>query len=262
MGSRVEILNDGGFRSDGRRQYELRDMTIDLSQQGVADGSAIITHGLTQVLVSVFGPREAKMRSHTMHDRANINVEVSVAAFSTGERRKRSRGDKRILEMAATIKSTFEPVVQTSLYPRSQIDIFVQVLQQDGGLLQACINGTTLALANAGIPLLDFVCAVTGGVHSTSPMLDLTLLEENDIPHVTVALMPKTGKVTLVTMETRLHVERFEEIFRLACEAGKVIHAEIKAAVRERTSRLVGAMGSGPRAGGGDLQDDDAMDEY
>ncbi|KAJ7494569.1 ribosomal protein S5 domain 2-type protein [Mycena galericulata] len=260
QGSRVEILNDGGFRSDGRRQYELRDMTIDLSQQGVADGSAIITHGLTQVLVSVFGPREAKMRSQTMHDRANLNVELSVAAFSTGERRKRSRGDKRILEMAATIKSTFEPVVQTSLYPRSQIDIFVQVLQQDGGLLQACINGATLALANAGIPLLDFVCAVTGGVHSTSPMLDLTLLEENDIPHVTVAVMPKTGKVTLVTMETRLHVERFEEIFRLACEAGKVIHTEMKGAVRERTGRLVGAMGSGPRTGGGDFQDDDAMD--
>lgn len=90
----MEILNEGGFRSDGRRQYELRDMTIDLSQQGLADGSAIVTHGLTQVLVSVFGPREAKMRSQTIHDRANINVEVNVAAFSTGERRKRTRGDK------------------------------------------------------------------------------------------------------------------------------------------------------------------------
>jgi len=129
---------------------------------------------------------------------------------------------RRILEMASTIKSTFEPVIQTNLYPRSQIDIFVQVLQQDGGLLQACINGTTLALANAGIPLLDFVCAVTGGVHSTSPMLDLTLLEENDLPNVTVAMMPRTGKVTLVTMETRLHVDRFEEIFRLAFDAGRV----------------------------------------
>lgn len=90
----MEILNEGGFRSDGRRQYELRSMTIDLYQQGLADGSANITHGLTQVIVSVFGPREAKMRSQTIHDRANINVEVNVAAFSTGERRKRSRGDK------------------------------------------------------------------------------------------------------------------------------------------------------------------------
>lgn len=167
--------------------------------------------------------------------------------------------------MAATLKSTFEPVVQTNLYPRSQIDIFIQVLQQDGGLLQACINGTTLALVNAGIPLLDFVCAVSGGVHSTSPMLDLTLLEENDIPNMTVAIMPKTGKVALVTLETRLHVDRFEEIFRIAGDAGKVLHAEMKGAVQTRTSALVTAMGSGLRTRGGDLADrdvDDQMNEY
>ena len=94
QGSRIEILNDGGFRSDGRKQYELRDISIDLSQQGTADGSATVTHGLTQVLVTVFGPREAKMRSQTLHDRAVLNVEISVAPFSTSERRKRSRADR------------------------------------------------------------------------------------------------------------------------------------------------------------------------
>lgn len=156
--------------------------------------------------------------------------------------------------MSSVIKSTFEPVIQTSIYPRSQIDIFVQVLQQDGGLLQACINATTLALTNAGIPLLDFVCAVTGGVHSTSPMLDLTTLEENDIPHVTVAVMPRTGNVTLVTMETRLHIDRFEEIFRLAAEAGQVIHKEMKSAVRARTHALVSAMGSGIKPRGTEFE--------
>lgn len=151
---------------------------------------------------------------------------------------------RRILEISQTLKSTFDPVIQSSLYPRSQIDIYVQVLQQDGGLLQACINATTLALANAGIPLIDFVCAVTSGVHSTSPLLDLTLLEENDLPNVTVAVMPRSGKVSLVTMETRLHVDRFEEIFRLAGEAGKIIHIEMKKAVKDRTERLVAPMQS------------------
>lgn len=151
---------------------------------------------------------------------------------------------RRILEIGSTIKSTFEPVVQTTLYPRSQIDVYITVLQQDGGLLQACINGTTLALINAGIPMVDFVCAVTGGVQSTSPLLDLTTLEENDVPHITVAMMPKTGKVALVTMETRLHVDRFEEIFRLAGEAGKVLHREMKNAVMGRASTLINAMGS------------------
>ncbi|KAF5375635.1 hypothetical protein D9757_008555 [Collybiopsis confluens] len=245
MSSRIEILNAGGYRSDGRRQYELRTINIDLFPQGsAADGFATLSHGLTQVSVCVFGPREAKLRSQTFHDRANVNIEVGIAAFSSSERRRRGRGDKRILEISQTLKSTFDPVIQSSLYPRSQIDIYVQVLQQDGGLLQACINATTLALANAGIPLTDFVCAVTSGVHSTSPLLDLTLLEENDLPNVTVAVMPRSGKVSLVTMETRLHVDRFEEIFRLAGEAGKIIHAEMKKAVKDRTERLVAPMQS------------------
>ncbi|KAH9925513.1 ribosomal protein S5 domain 2-type protein [Fomitopsis serialis] len=264
MSSRVEILNDGGYRSDGRRQYELRDIDIDLSQQGSADGCCTMNHGLTQVLVTVFGPREAKMRSQTLHDRAVINVEMNVLPFSTGERRRRARADRRILELAATIKSTFEPVVQTTLHPRSQIDIFVQVLQQDGGLLHACINATTLALISAGIPMTDFVCAVSGGVHSTSPLLDLTMLEENDLPHMTVAVMPRTGKVTLVALETRLHVDRFADIFRLAGEAGQALHKEMKRAVKNRTSRLVGAMETGmklPVGGGEALERDVVMED-
>jgi len=167
---------------------------------------------------------------------------VNIAAFSTSERKRRSRGDRRIADISSTIKATFEPVLQANLYPRSQIDVFIDVLQQDGGLLQACINGTTLALINAGIALLDFVCAVTGGVYKTAPMLDLTLLEETDIPHVTVAVMPRTGKVTLATMDTRLHVERFEDILRLASDAGEVIHREMVAAIRSRTGSLAAVM--------------------
>ncbi|KAF8638710.1 hypothetical protein AX17_002005 [Amanita inopinata Kibby_2008] len=192
-----------------------------------------------------------------MHDRANINVEITVAAFGTGERRKRTKSDKRILEMAAAIKSTFEPVIQSTLYPRSQIDIYLHIIQQDGGILQACVNGATLALISAGIPLVDFACAITCGAHSASPLLDLTLLEENDVPNLTVAILPKTGRVTLVTMETRLYADRFEELFKLALDAGKVIHEEMKVAIDRRSRTLVSAMKVGwPREGGGVLEKD------
>lgn len=143
------------------------------------------------------------------------------------------------------IKSTFEPVVHTQLYPRSEIDVFVQVLQQDGGLLSAAINATTLALITAGISLFDYVCSVSAGVYATHPLLDLTTLEENDVPHLTTAVMPRTGKVTLVTLETCLHADRFEEIFRLACDAGEVVHKEMQKVVMARTASLVRALGVG-----------------
>ncbi|KAG1843941.1 Quinolinate phosphoribosyl transferase [Suillus subalutaceus] len=33
--------------------------------------------------------------------------------------------------------------------------------------------------------------------------------------------MPRTGRVTLVQIVSRLHMDRFEEVFRVACDAGK-----------------------------------------
>lgn len=158
---------------------------------------------------------------------------------------------RRVLELASTIKQTFEPIIQTNLYPRSEITIVVHILQSDGGLLPASINATTLALLTAGIPMTDYVTAVSCGVYSTTPLLDLTTLEENDIPHLTVASLPRTGKVTLVTMETRLHVQRVSECLDVAGQAGKVLHAEMKKAVEGRTRKLVSAMEMAPKTAGG-----------
>jgi exosome complex component RRP41 len=46
-------------------------------------------------------------------------------------------------------------------------------------------------------------------------------------------------------METLLHIDRFEEILRLAGEAGPVIHKEMRAVVRERTKDLLDGMSQG-----------------
>jgi len=59
--------------------------------------------------------------------------------------------------------------------------------------------------------------------------------------------MPRSGHLTLVSMETRLHVDRFEEILRLAGEAGAVIHKEMRAVVRQRTKSLLDGMSTGIR---------------
>ena len=50
-----------------------------------------------------------------------------MATFSTGERKRRPRGDKKSIEMSQHLKQTFEAALLTHLYPRSQIDIYVEV---------------------------------------------------------------------------------------------------------------------------------------
>ena len=49
--------------------------------------------------------------------------------YSTGERKRRPRGDRKSMEMSQHLKQTFEATIKVGLFPRSQIDIFVEVLQ-------------------------------------------------------------------------------------------------------------------------------------
>jgi exosome complex component RRP41 len=71
------------------------------------------------------------------------------------------------------LRQTFEEAVQTSLYPRSQIDVSVLVMEQDGGVLQTAINAVTLALVDAGIPMNDYVCATSAGLVGESAILGI-----------------------------------------------------------------------------------------
>ncbi|KAI7818076.1 ribosomal protein S5 domain 2-type protein [Gamsiella multidivaricata] len=241
--SRVELLSPEGLRVDGRRPAELRKITSATAVLSQADGSAYLEHGNTKVLAAVYGPREARHRALVAHDRAILNVEFNVAPFSTGERRRRTKNDKRLLEMASFVKQTFEPVVVTTLYPRSQIDIYLQVIQQDGGVLQACVNAATMALIDAGIAMTDYVCACTAGWIEREAAIDLNHMEEvSDTSEVTIAMLPKSGKVTLAQMESRLHVDKLEEVLSLASEGCKQIHLVVDKTIRDRVEELARKM--------------------
>lgn len=60
--------------------------------------------------------------------------------------------DRRSTEISMLIRSTLEQTILVDLLPRTQIDVFVQVIQADGGTRSACINAAMLALGDAGIP--------------------------------------------------------------------------------------------------------------
>lgn len=70
---------------------------------------------------------QCKMRSKAHHEKVFINCQYSMATFSAAERKRRPRGDLKSKEMTQHLKQTFEAAIQTHLYPRSQIDIYVEV---------------------------------------------------------------------------------------------------------------------------------------
>ncbi|VVB13314.1 unnamed protein product [Arabis nemorensis] len=172
--------------------------------------------GNTKVIAAVYGPREIQNKSQQQkHDRALVLCEYSMAQFSTGDRR-RQKQDRRTTELSLVIRQTMEACILTELMPHSQIvsfimhiDIFLQVLQADGGTRSACINAATLALADAGIPMRDLAVSCSAGYLNSTPLLELRANEISisDLNYVedsaggadvTVGILPKTDKVTLL----------------------------------------------------------------
>lgn len=164
--NRGEAVNSAGLRADGRRPPEIRRVVCKVGTDSSSDGSAYLEMGNTKVLVTVSGPHEADNFSKSLHDKAIISCEFSMAAYASAERKTRGKRDKRNLEIAATLKQSFEHVIMTQLFPRSQFDIFIHAIQEDGGVLPAAINATTLALVDAGIPLRDMLVACVSGTSS------------------------------------------------------------------------------------------------
>ncbi|KAJ1648563.1 Exosome non-catalytic core component [Coemansia erecta] len=243
--SRQELLSPEGLRVDGRRANELRRISCRASVLSSADGSAYYEQGNTKVLVAVYGPREPRAKAQFNHDEAIVNVEFNVAPFSTSERRKRSKGDKRLLEISSFVKQTFEGAIQRSVYPRSQIDIYIHLLQHDGGTLETCINAATLALVDAGVAMADYVCACTAGSIDDTPVLDLNGVEESSIetPDLTVAILPRTGNIALLQMESKLHTSKLEDVMDLAVEGCKHIHKKLDDAVLNAANDLASKLG-------------------
>lgn len=241
----LELLSDQGYRIDGRKASELRKIACRMGVFAQADGSAYVEQGNTKALAVVYGPHEMRgNRGKAIHDRALVNCQYSMATFSTGERKKRPHGDRKSIEMSMHLRQTFEAAIMTEQYPRSQIDIYVQILQSDGGNYCACVNAATLALVDAGIPLKDYVCACSVGFVDDTPLVDISFVEESaGGPELALALLPKSEQIALLELNSRLHQDHLPAVLEAATRACKDVHAVLDRVVREHLQEATSQLG-------------------
>lgn len=229
-----KLIDDRGLRIDGRRLDQLRPIRLEVGLLDKADGSAYIEQGKNKILVAVYGPREAHPKHIALPDRAVIRCRYHMAPFSVDER-KSPAPSRREMELSKVIRESLEPVVLTDLYPRTMIDLFVEVLQSDGGSRCAGITAASLALADAGIPMRELVAACAVGKVQGKLALDLSDAEdkygEADLP---VGYMPNANLVTLLQMDGTLTTEEFEKGLNMAVEACKSIHGMQREALKKK----------------------------
>jgi exosome complex component RRP41 len=229
-----KLIDKEGKRVDGRQLDELRPIKLEVGILSSADGSAYIEQGKCKILAAVYGPREAHPKHLALPDRALLQCRYHMAPFSV-EERKSPAPSRREVELSKVIRESLEPAVFLEYYPRASIDLFIEVLQADGGTRCAGITVAALALADAGIPMKDLVVACAAGKADGKLVLDLCdsedKLGEADVP---VAFMPTLDAITLLQMDGNLTLEEFEQAVNLALTGCKQIYKLQKEALKAK----------------------------
>ncbi|OAA40709.1 exosome complex exonuclease RRP41 [Metarhizium rileyi] len=243
------------LRVDGRRWNELRRLHAQIRTQDAADGSSYFEMGHTKVMCVVTGPSEQQQAqtqrrgglASSGRDAASINVNVVIAGFSSVDRKKRGRNDKRIQEIEITIAKALSSTVHTHLFPHSSITVSLHVLSQDGSLLAALINAATLGVIDAGIPMTDYIAACTAGSTSSyaagddsaDPLLDLNNQEEQELPYLTVASLGDSDRVVALVCESRVQVNRFEGMLVVGLDGCKQVKMFLDKTIKDRGVNMI-----------------------
>jgi ribonuclease PH len=180
-------------RSAGRRPDELRPVTLERRFTRHAEGSVLASFGDTRVLCTA--SVEEKVPPFLKgKGQGWVTAEYGMLPRSTHTRtdREAARGKQsgRTQEIQRLIGRSLRAVTDLSALGERSIQIDCDVLQADGGTRTAAITGALVALHDActwlvgeGLlaapPLRDHVAAVSVGIVSGIPVLDLDYGEDS-----------------------------------------------------------------------------------
>ncbi len=234
MEPKKKLIDGKGKRLDGRTWNQLRPIKLDVGVLKNADGSAYIEWGKNKIMAAVYGPKEVHPKHQVLPDRALVRSRYHMAPFSVDER-KNPAPSRREIEISKVIREALEPAIIVEDYPRTAIEVWVEVLQSDGGSRVAGITAASLALAEAGINMRDLVVGCSCGIVEGQVVADLDDTEDKegsgDMP---VAIMPNLSQVTLLQVDGIFTRENFQKAFELAIEKGREVYAMQREALTKK----------------------------
>ena len=225
------IIN--GKRLDGRASDELRPLKIEVGAVKNAVGSAYIEWGNNKILAAVYGPKEARPKHVQDPEKAIIKCRYQMSPFSSLEDHGRTGPNRRSTEISKVTKEVFQNVMLLEQFPGAEMDLYIDVLQADGGTRAAGITAAAVAFAASGIPMTDIPFAVSVGKVGDELILDMNKIEDNysdaDMP---VAISPRTGDILLLQMDGNMTKEEVRRGLEMIKKAGETISKVQREALR------------------------------
>jgi len=230
----IKLIDENGRRVDGRLANEMRPLKIEAGVLSRADGSAYVEWGMNKIMAAVYGPRECHPRHLQNPERALVQCNYNMASFSV-EDRKKPGPDRRSHEISKIISEALTHVVFTEYFPRTSIDVFIEVLQANAGTRCAGLTAASVALADAGVPMRDLVASCAAGKVAETMIVDLAKEEDNfgqaDIP---LGYVPRTGEIVLLQMDGDLTYDQFSKGIDLAIDGCKKVYEVQREALKRR----------------------------
>ena len=218
------MSKNNDIRIDGRAADELRKISIKAGIIKNADGSAIIEFGKNKIIAAVFGPKEVHPKHMMRNDQAIIKCRYHMMPFSTDTRKNPSLS-RREIEISKVIREAIQPAIIMEDYPRTAIEVYIEILQSDGGSRCAAINAASVALADAGINMRDLITACAAGKADGKIILDVDDVEdktgEADMP---LSILPNLGTITLFQLDGCLSEEEFKQALEMATNGCKKLY--------------------------------------
>jgi exosome complex component RRP41 len=219
-----KLFREDGKRLDGRDKLELRPIKMEVGVIENADGSAYLEWGNNKIYAAVYGPREVHPHHLAKPDKGILRVFYRMATFSVFDRKRPAPG-RREKEISMIITDCLEPVLFLELYPGTAFEIFINVMDADGGTRCASTTVAALALADAGIPMRSLVSAIAVGKIDGEIVSDLSGIEdkagEADLP---CAITWFNEELSLLQFDGDMNLNEFTNCLDNAKDALTKIH--------------------------------------
>ncbi len=225
-------------RNDGRKFDELRPIEAKAGVIKRADGSAYFRIGKTEVYAAVYGPRDLFPKFLKNPSQGMLRCNYNMMPFSGQGDRVRPGGSRRSKEISMVTENALLPILNLNDFPNAVVDVFIELPQTDAGTRCAGICAAAIALADAGIPMKDFVAAVSVGRVGDKILADLDYSEEaiDDMPvaDMPVAIVQRTGEITLLQMDGEISDKQLDEGIAMARKVMKDIYEVQKKALKDK----------------------------
>jgi polyribonucleotide nucleotidyltransferase len=160
------ILNDGK-RLDGRSADQVRAISSSVGILPRAHGSALFARGETQaVTLATLGTGDdvQEFDSYTGgKNEKKFLLHYNFPNFSVGETGRISGPGRREIGHGALAERSIEPMIPTKDYPYA-IRITSEIMESNGSTSMASVCGGTLALMDAGVPMIRPVAGISVGI--------------------------------------------------------------------------------------------------